>query len=203
MSADGVEMHVALDYFAAYGLTSLLSGALIRGRARVVNVASDTINDTRQIKISRRPRPAQLDLAGITDLRQLNPPDQFVPFQAYATAKLMTVTAGYDFASRLAADGVTVNSLHPGIVATDIIDDLVPRVLRPVGALIRRSMLTPEEGAATAIRLATDPALADVTGRYYNRNREATTPAVSHDPATHATLRRLSDTYLAPMTAQL
>lgn len=203
LSVDGVEMHVALDYLAAYGLTTLLLGALLRGRARVVNVASDTLNDTRQIKLSGRPRPANLDLTGISDLRQLNPLDRFVPFQAYATAKLMTVTAGYDLAARLAPHGVTVNSLHPGLVATDIIDDLVPPALRPFGALIRRTMLTPEQGAATAIRLSTDPALADVTGRYYNRNRAATTPAVSHDPAAQAALRRLSDAYLATATGRL
>ena len=66
LSADGVEMHIALDYLAACGLTTLLSGALIRGRARVVNVASDTLNNTRQIKLSGRPRPTHLDL-GLPD----------------------------------------------------------------------------------------------------------------------------------------
>lgn len=197
LSVDGLEMHIALDYLAAYGLTTLLSGALRRGRARVVNVASDTVNDTRQIKLSGRPRPATLNLTGITDLRQLNPSAGFVPFQAYATAKLMTVTAGYDLAHLLAPDGVTVNSLHPGIVATDIIDDLVPPALRPFRALIRRSMLTPEQGAAAAIRLATDPALADTTGRYYNRDRQTTTPAIARDPVTRATLRALSENFLA------
>lgn len=63
-------------------------------------------------------------------------------------------------------------------------------------------MLTPEQGAATAIRLATDPALAGTTGRYYNRDKEAGTPAISLDPATQTTLRRLSDNYLATPTAQ-
>ena len=159
----------------------------------MVNVASDTINDTRQMKLVGRPRPATLNITGITDIRQLNPPAGFVAFQAYASAKLMTVTAGYDLADRLAPDGITVNSLHPGIVATDIIDDLVPPVLRPFGVLIRRFMLSPEQGAAAAIQLATDPALAEATGRYYNRGREATTPAVAHHPATQTILRRLSD----------
>jgi NAD(P)-dependent dehydrogenase (short-subunit alcohol dehydrogenase family) len=200
LTNDGLEMHVAVDFLAAIGLTTLLAGALRRGRARVVNVASDTLNDTRQIKLAGRPRPATLDVAGITDLRQFNPATGFLPFQAYATAKLMTVTAGYDLANRLAPDGVTVNSLHPGIVATDIIDDLVPLLLRPFGALIRRSMLSPEEGAATAIRLATDPALAGTTGRYFNRDRAASTPAVSYHPATQTVLRRLTDEYLAPPT---
>ncbi len=203
LSADGVEMHIAVDYLAAYGLTTLLDGALRRGQARVVNVASDTLNDTRQIKLARRPRPATLDLTGVTDVRQLNPQAGFRPFQAYATAKLMTVTAGYDLAHRFAPDGVTVNSLHPGIVATAIIDDLMPKALRPFSSLIRRSMLSPEDGADVAIRLATDPTLAGTTGRYFNRDREAATPAVSHDRATRAHLRRLSDTYLAPSTDQL
>jgi NAD(P)-dependent dehydrogenase (short-subunit alcohol dehydrogenase family) len=65
-----------------------------------------------------------------------------MPLQAYARAKLLTVTAGYSLARTFAGD-VTVNSVHPGIVATDIIDDLIPAVLRPFGGLIRRTMLTP------------------------------------------------------------
>ena len=197
LSVDGIEMHIAVDYLAGYGLTTLLTDPLRRGRARVVNVASDTLNDTRQLKLPGRRRPSTLDLAGVTNLRALNPADRFVPFQAYARAKLMTVTAGYDFARRLAPDGVTVNSLHPGIVATDIINDLVPRFIRPLTGLIRRSLLTPEQGAAAALRLATDPTLADITGHYFNRDRQAPTPAVSHDPATQSALRALSDTHFA------
>ncbi len=107
----------------------------------------------------------------------------------------MTVTASYDFAHQLAAHGVTVNALHPGIVGTGIIDDLVPRPLRPFAGIVRRSLLTAEQGAATAIRLATDPALATTTGHYFNRDREATTPAVAHDVATQTTLRELTDAY--------
>ncbi|MGW5723679.1 SDR family NAD(P)-dependent oxidoreductase [Amycolatopsis sp. NPDC003865] len=197
VSADGVEMHIALDYLAAYGLTTLLDAPLRRGRARVVNIASDTLNDTRQLKLARKPRPATLDLTGIDDLAELNPANGFTPFEAYARAKLMTVTAGYALARGLAADGVTVNALHPGIVATDIIDDLVPPLLRPLRALIRRSLLTPAEGARGATRIATDPALAGVTGRYFNRDRESSTPPVSHDRTTQQKLLSLSQTHFA------
>jgi NAD(P)-dependent dehydrogenase (short-subunit alcohol dehydrogenase family) len=197
VSADGIEMHVALDYLAAYGLTTLLDGPLRRGRARVVNVASDTLNDTRPIKLAGRARPATLDLTGVDDLRELNSVAGFVPFEAYARAKLMTVTAGYALARTFAADGVTLNALHPGIVATDIIDDLVPALLRPLRGLIRRTLLTPAQGAETALRLATDPSLSGVTGRYFNRAVETTTPAVSHDPATQRRLLELSETHLS------
>jgi NAD(P)-dependent dehydrogenase (short-subunit alcohol dehydrogenase family) len=196
-SADGIEMHIALDYLAAYGLMALLDGPLRRGRARIVNVASDTLNDTRQIKLVGRTRPATLDLTDVDGLEELNPAAGFVPFEAYARAKLMTVTAGYSLARNLAADGVTVNALHPGIVATDIIDDLVPAPLRPFRALIRRRLLTPAQGAETALRIATDPSLAGVTGRYFNRDLETTTPRVSHDLATQRRLVALSERHFA------
>ena len=197
VSPDGIEMHIALDYLAAYGMTTLLDAPLRRGRARVVNVASDTLNDTRQIKLASRPRPATLDLAGIDDLAALNPAAGFVPFEAYARAKLMTVTAGYALAHDFAADGVTVNALHPGIVATDIIDDLIPPLLRPLRTLIRRSLLTPAEGASSATRIAIDPHLSGVTGRYFNRDTESRTPPVSHDPTTQQRLLALSHAHFA------
>lgn len=197
VSADGIEMHIALDYLAAHGLTTLLDLPLRRGQARVVNVASDTLNDTRQIKLAGKPRPATLDLAGIHDLAELNPAAGFAPFEAYARAKLMTVTAGYALARHLAADGVTLNALHPGIVATDIINDLIPPLLRPIRTLIRRSLLTPTQGAKTATRIATDPTMAGVTGRYFNRDTETSTPPVSHDPTTQHRLLTLSQTHFA------
>lgn len=197
VSADGIEMHVALDYLAAYGLTALLDGPLRRGRARVVNVASDTLNDTRQVKLVGRPRPATLDLTGVDDLARLNPAVGFVPFEAYARAKLVTLTAGYALARDFAADGVTVNALHPGIVATGIIDDLMPASLRPFRSLIRCGLLTPAQGAETALRIATSPGLAGVTGSYFNRDIEATTPPVSHDLATQQRLLALSQLHFA------
>ncbi|GIM88259.1 SDR family NAD(P)-dependent oxidoreductase [Paractinoplanes toevensis] len=197
LSADGVEMHIALDYLAAYGLMTRLDGPLRRGRARVVNVASDTLNDTRPVKLAGRPRPATLDLAGVDDLARLNPAAGFVPFEAYARAKLMTVAAGYALARELAADGVTVNALHPGIVATGIVDDLIPAPLRPFRGLIRRSLLTPAQGAETALHLATDPGLAGVTGKYYNRDIEKTTPPLSHHDGTQRRLLALSELHFA------
>lgn len=185
LSSDGVELHVAVDYLAAFGMTALLTEALERGSGRVVNVVSDSLNDTRQIKIPAQRRPATLDATQLQDLRALNPAAGFAPFEAYARAKLLTVMAAYDFARRLAPGGVTVNSVHPGIVATGIIDDLIPPVLRPARGLIKRLMLRPEEGAAVILRVATNPS--NMTGVYFLRNRPAATPAISYDlDAQHA-----------------
>jgi NAD(P)-dependent dehydrogenase (short-subunit alcohol dehydrogenase family) len=188
-------MHIAVDYLAAYGMTVLLDRQLRRGSARVVNVASDTIRDTRRIKLVGGARPATINLDQLHDLSRLNPSEGFVPFEAYARAKLLTVTAGYDLARSFISDGVTVNAVHPGIVATDIIHDLVPRPLRPFAGLIRRTMLTPEQGATAALRLATDDALEGVTGRYFVRDAETPTPAVSHDRAVQQKLRTVTDRF--------
>jgi NAD(P)-dependent dehydrogenase (short-subunit alcohol dehydrogenase family) len=197
LSPDGIELHVAVDYLAAYGLTAQLLPELRRGRARVVDVVSDTLRDTRQVKLRARPRPAALEVAQLHDLATLNPAEGFVPFQAYARAKLLTVIAGYSLARTLAGE-VTINAVHPGIVATDIIDDLVPTVLRPFGGLIRRAMLTPEQGAAAALRLVTDPALHDVTGRYFVRNTDTSTPPISYRNDVQDLLRRTSDRFFGP-----
>jgi NAD(P)-dependent dehydrogenase (short-subunit alcohol dehydrogenase family) len=181
LSADGLEMHIAVDYQASYGTTWLLREELARGRARVVNVASDTLRDTRQVKLGGRLRPPTVDPRTLHDLTSLNPKDGFVPFEAYGRAKLLTVTAANGLARRLGGQGVTVNSVHPGIVATDIVDDLIPPVLRPLRGLIRRTMLTPEKGAASALRLALDPELSGVTGRYFVRSVDTATPPITYD----------------------
>jgi NAD(P)-dependent dehydrogenase (short-subunit alcohol dehydrogenase family) len=195
VTADGLELHIAIDYLAAYGLTSLLQPQLRRGRARVVNVASDTLRDTRRITLFGSPRPAAVDPDDLDDLAVLNPADGFAPFEAYARAKLLTVIAGYDLARTLAGE-VTVNAVHPGIVATDIIDDLVPRGLKPLTGLIRRRMLTPEEGAASTLRLATDPTLAGITGRYFVRRQDTRAPEISYDRSAQQRLREASDRFL-------
>lgn len=194
LSADGLEMHVAVDYLAAYGLTRQLGDALRRGRARVVNVASDTMRDARMITAVGRARPVTLGLDGINDLRDVNPRHGFKPMAAYARAKLMTVTAGNGFA----VDGVTVNALHPGIVSTSIVHDLTPALLRPFRSLIHRGLLSPEEGAAPTLRLATDPALEGVTGRYFVRDVETHAPAEAYDTKTQDRLRELTDAFLNP-----
>ena len=196
LSVDGVEMHIAVDYLAAYGMTTLLESELRRGRARVVNVASDTLRDTRQLKLGGRPRPASLEVEELSDLARLNPRESFAPFEAYARAKLLTVVAGYAFARSWAGD-VTVNAVHPGIVATDIVGDVMPAALSHFGGLIRRALLTPEQGAAAALRLATDPVLRDVTGRYFVRDADTPTPPVSYRDDVQARLRTTTDDFFA------
>ncbi|MGM1063455.1 SDR family NAD(P)-dependent oxidoreductase [Saccharothrix sp. Mg75] len=193
LTSDGVEAHLAVNHLAGFTLTHLLADRLLAaGTARVVNVVSAAMSDARAVPLPGRPRPVTLDLTTATDARDLNPADGYAPFAAYARAKLLTTTCGYEFADRWRDAGVTVNSVHPGIVSTGLVDDLVPAALAPFRSLIHRRLLTPEQGAGAALRLAVDPALAGTTGRYYVRDREARSPDASYDPATRAAAWRLS-----------
>ncbi|WNV85848.1 SDR family NAD(P)-dependent oxidoreductase [Umezawaea sp. Da 62-37] len=181
VNSDGVEMHVAVNHLAGFTLTALLLDRLRAGTpSRVVNVVSASMSDTRRMPILGKPRPVRLD--ALDDLRLVNPAAGFEPFEAYARAKLLTTMCGYVLADRLRDSGVTVNAVHPGLVATDIIADVAPRVAKPFLGLVQRTLLTPEEGARSALRLATDPALAGVTGRYFVREEEQRSPDVSYDP---------------------
>ncbi|WP_066369988.1 SDR family NAD(P)-dependent oxidoreductase [Herbidospora mongoliensis] len=193
LTADGVEAHLAVNHLAGFTLTHLLENHLLAaGTARVVNVVSATMSDARSVPLFGRPQPVSLDLSGVTDVRDLNPADGYVPFAAYARAKLLATICGYAFAERWQDAGVTVNAVHPGIVSTGIVDDLVPAVLAPFRSLIHRRLLTPEQGAGAALRLATDPGMEGVTGRYYMRDKETRSPEASYDPDTRAAAWKLS-----------
>jgi hypothetical protein len=58
-------------------------------------------------------------------------------------------------------------------------------------------MLTPADCAETTLRIATDPRLAGVTGRYFNQGMAAATPPISHDLPTQQKLLTLSNSHFA------
>ena len=64
-----------------------------------------------------------------------------------------------ELAERIPADEVTVNSLHPGTYMPTKI------VLEEIG----RSVDTLESGTTATVRLAVDPELVGVTGKFFDR----------------------------------
>ena len=102
----------------------------------------------------------------------------------YGVSKLCNILFTREMARRWAGSGVTGYALHPGVIATDIWRS-VPQPLR---WLMTRAMKTPETGAATTIRCATDPALANVNGRYFINEHEATPNRAAQDDGLAARL---------------
>jgi len=79
-------------------------------------------------------------------------------------SKLSNVLFTKELARRLAGTKVTTYAVHPGVVATDA----WRRVPNPFRWVIKRFLLTPEQGAESSLRCATAPELAAQTGRYYD-----------------------------------
>jgi NAD(P)-dependent dehydrogenase (short-subunit alcohol dehydrogenase family) len=177
LSVDGIELHLAVNFLAPFLLTNLLLDTLVASApARIVNVASEVMADARMIKLG-----GTADVP--FDLEDLQSERRFTPMRAYGQAKLALVMSGYRLARQLEGSGVTVNALHPGVVATGITEALIPRPLRPVIRLAKPflRLRTPEVGAQTIVHLATEPELASITGKYFIDGREQLSPAVSYD----------------------
>lgn len=177
LTTDGIERHFAVNHLGWFLLTNMLLDTLkASAPARIVNVASEAMADSREIKVGKI-KPVPLDLDDLQAERG------FESMRVYGRSKLAMVMCGYALARRLDGSEVTVNALHPGLVGTNIVDDISPGWARPFLGLIKRFLLTPEEGAQTAIYLATAPEVETVTGKYFIKAREHRSPEVSYDPA--------------------
>lgn len=95
----------------------------------------------------------------------------------YANTKTCIIMAANEFAKRLKGTGVTVNSLHPGLVQTKTITNGV-KLAKNMGVfqlfLYYMTMFftytlgkTSYEGAQTTVNLAVDQKLDNVTGKYF------------------------------------
>lgn len=87
--------------------------------------------------------------------------------KAYAQSKLANVQFAAELARRVPADEVTVNSLHPGVVATK----LLLRGIVPTW-LVRRWTMSAEQGAKTSIYVASSTDLNGISGSYFEDRRE-------------------------------
>jgi NAD(P)-dependent dehydrogenase (short-subunit alcohol dehydrogenase family) len=112
--------------------------------------------------------------------------------QAYGQSKLAQIMLTFDLAEELRGDGVTANALHPStFMPTKIV---LAAGLHPSSSL--------EQGVAATLRLVADPDLEDVTGRYFNREREARADPQAYDPAARRQLRELSERLVEPVLAR-
>jgi NAD(P)-dependent dehydrogenase (short-subunit alcohol dehydrogenase family) len=163
VSVDGIEMNLVINHLSAFLLTNLLLDTMhATESSRIINVASNAM--TRAI-----------------NLDDLQSEQTFVPFDVYGQAKLAMVMCGYVLARQLAGTGITVNALHPGITATNIVNNVAPPIARPFIGIIKRFLQTPEQGAQTALYLATSPEVEGVTGKYFIKSKQKSSVPISYD----------------------
>ncbi|MCY4436909.1 MAG: SDR family oxidoreductase [Chloroflexi bacterium] len=160
---NGLELVFAVNHLAPFLLTNLLLDRLkATAPARVVTVSSGA---HRRVSLN------------FDDLQN---EQRYVPFDVYSQSKLANVYFTYELARRLEGTGVTANCLHPGVVSTALFRHLPP-LLGFAVKLARPLLLTPAQGADTAIYLAASPDVADVSGRYFERREAVESSPISHD----------------------
>jgi retinol dehydrogenase-12 len=150
-TAEGFELHFGVNHLGHFALTMLLldrlkaSGSGAQG-ARVVTVSSDAHYSARGV-----------------DFDAVRRRTSFTGQREYAVSKLCNVLFTQELARRVG--DVSSYALHPGVVASDI----WRRVPRPARAIIKRRMLTVEQGAVTSVYCATSPAVAAESGLFYDK----------------------------------
>lgn len=172
LSVDGLEMQFAVNHLGYFLLTNLLLGGLEAGApARIVNVSSGAHQ------------------GGRLDFSDLQSKRRYEPIRVYSMTKLSNILFTHELALRLEGSGVTVNAVHPGVIATRLLANYLDVPL--VGGTIARAFGgKPERGAETIIYLAASPEVAGITGGYFVNRQESRSSQASYD---EPTARRLWD----------
>ena len=181
-TVDGFELAFGTNHLGHFLLTTLLLDKLQKSApARIIHVSSQAHYQTRGIHWERLQRATR----SITALSE------------YADSKLANVLFSNELARRLEGSGVTSNSLHPGVIASDI----WKRLPGPLRVIAKAFMKSTDDGARTTLLLATAPELAAVSGRYYDDCREKTASRAARDASLAADLWRRSEAWTSEKTA--
>ena len=148
---EGFEMTVGVNYLGNYLLTTLIIDILKKGHeSQIINIGSRAALFG---KFKYKPGFFQNHSHG---------------FRAYSASKMMQLVMTLQLAGELANDGITVNAVHPGEVATNIWkgDSLIMKIAAP---LQKKRLQAPKEGALPGLYLVTNKDLRKETGKFYEK----------------------------------
>ncbi len=182
VTADGFETTFGVNHVGHFFLTSLLLEQLrASAPARVVVVSSH----------------AHRGASGL-DFDDLNSERSYRPLGVYSRSKLANLLFTRELARREAGRGVTANALHPGFVASRLGRDGDGGVAGTVVMVAARPFaISPRRGARTSIYLASSPAVATTTGRYFSRCREVRPSSAALDDAAAGRLWAVTEELVA------
>ncbi|KAJ1957511.1 Retinol dehydrogenase 14 [Linderina pennispora] len=177
---DGIEMQFGTNHIGHFALTTQLLDNLkaAKGGARVVVVASLAYILTTGIDYSAIEEEAKYD-------RNNN----------YAMAKLANVTFSNALARKLQGTNITVNSLHPGSIKTNLTRHVGTGAV--MDTLTKALFIDAQAGALTSIYLALSPEVEGVSGKYFARCGEANPHAKALDEAEQDKLWEYSEKLVA------
>ena len=162
VTKEGLERQFGINHIGHFLLTTELVDIMDRG-SRVVNVASGAHK------------------TGKIHFDDINLTKGYNVIKGYSQSKLANVLFTRELARRLKDKGITVNCCHPGAVATNIGIDRDTGFGKTITSLLKPFFQTPAEGARTAIFLATDESVNNITGEYFYRCKIANSSRRSKD----------------------
>lgn len=164
MAKSGHESMLTINFLAPFLLSNELLDCLKKSeQGRIVNVSSKAMLD----KIV---------------LDNLNSEKKFSQIGTYGHTKSLLTSFTNELARRLADTKVTANSLHPGVVFTQMIKDYEGPAKGLVGTVGKLLFKSPAQGAATSIYVATAPELATVSGKYFIKKKAVPPKPITLDP---------------------
>jgi NAD(P)-dependent dehydrogenase (short-subunit alcohol dehydrogenase family) len=147
-SKENIEMTLAVNHGSVFHLTNLLLPRLKASAPSRIVIVSSALHKKGKGHFERK--------SGYNGMK------------AYNESKLLNLLFMKELVKKLEGTGVTINCVHPGVVATNIANN--SGLLYKLGAkLISPFILTPEQGARTSVKVASDPALSNVTGKYFEK----------------------------------
>ncbi|XP_049878488.1 dehydrogenase/reductase SDR family member 13-like [Pectinophora gossypiella] len=165
---DGLLLGMQVNYFGPFLLTNLLLPLLkTSAPSRIVNVASAAHK------------------LGTVDIERLNdaPENWMTKMKVYGNAKLCFVLMTGELAKQLNGSGVTVNSLCPGFVDTNIMNKVKNSFWRSILKLKTRiDAKSCWEGAQTQIYLSVSPEVNEVSGEYFTDCKKRKLEHFAKDP---------------------
>lgn len=150
---DGLERTIGINHFGHFLLTILLVD-LMKSGGRIVNVSSGAHK------------------IGKINFKDINLEKGYNVIKAYSQSKLANVLFTKELARRLKDQKISVNCCHPGAVATNMGVNRNTGFGKTIYKLVGPFFLTPEQGAYTAIYLATSDHVKGKTGKYFYKCKQ-------------------------------
>ncbi len=190
----GFETQIGVNHLGHFLLTEELlpliqAAGSNHGDARIVNLASsanyggtinfDDLNWTKR-QYSKWPAYCQSKLANVVRPKPVTTRPDSPRLATHAPPSLARQVYTYELDRRIANSGVTVNAVHPGVVATELGRYLFPSlpqgseeqkmsfIEKAVAKLATLVLLTPARGAEASVFVASSPDAANVSGKYFD-----------------------------------
>lgn len=174
VTPDGLEATFVANYLAPFLLTEQLLDILkATAPARIINVSS------------------MAHLNGKIDFVDLQGEKKYGSWKAYSQAKLALILFTYELAEQLQGTGVTVNALHPGVIASNF-DQGLDSFMRFGWKLMTPFLASVERGARTTLYLAASPEVAGVSGKYFANRKERKSSSLSYNQSLRKRLWQIS-----------